>query len=164
MTQGNQRPKDEGSGGNNDMPFGVSAMESETEADDDEDEEEPENNLSTPAFERSKLKQILAQHGGQVLGQFPGDKDKIPENLIVLSDRSCRTMTYLLAIAYGFQRVNFLWVLNSVSAKNLLPVSNYLLPVGFSSVLNKDVEQHEVGPLRDIFKDLHILVSKTCEH
>ena len=97
------------------LDLGESAMETETE-DDDEVEK-----LEEKKFKKNELKQKIQDNGGKVLTKFPGDKEKIPEHLVVISDRMCRTMTYLLSIAYGFERVNFMWVHNCITAKELLP-------------------------------------------
>jgi len=133
--------------------LGESAIDSETE--DEEDE-----NLEEPKFNRNELKKKILENGGKVLPKFPGEKEKIPEHVIVISDRMCRTMTYLLSVAYGFERVNFMWIQNCITAKDLLPRQNYALQVGFSSHLNRDVEQLEMkGNRRDLLKGLHILVA-----
>ena len=89
-------------------------MESETE-------DEAGETLVDPKFNRKDLKKKIQDNGGQVLTKFPGEKEKIPEHVIVISDRMCRTMTYLLSIAYGFERVNFMWIQNCITAKELLP-------------------------------------------
>ena len=91
-------------------------MESETEDDDEEVEKIEENK-----FNRKELIKKIEDNGGKVLKKFPGDKEKIPEHVILISDRMCETMTYLLSIAYGFERVNFMWILNCTTAKELLP-------------------------------------------
>lgn len=83
--------------------------------------------------------------------------------VIVISDRVCRTMTYLSAIAYGFPRINFAWIKNCISSKKLLPMENYALQVGFSTLKNRDIEPHEVEGtnLRGLFKDEHFVVAST---
>ena len=91
-------------------------MESETEDDDEEVEKIEENK-----FNRKELVKKIEDNGGKVLKKFPGDKEKIPEHVILISDRMCGTMTYLLSIAYGFERVNFMWIHNCTTAKELLP-------------------------------------------
>lgn len=133
--------------------LGESAMDSETE------DEEGEK-LEEPKFDRNELKKKIEDNGGKVLTKFPGEKEKIPEHVVVISDRMCRTMTYLLSIAYGFERVNFMWIYNCVTAKELLPRQNYALQVGFSSHLNRDVEHLETkGNRRELFKGLHVLIA-----
>ena len=89
LTQGKNVPKDEYS--NNEFE---SAME-------EEEEEEEENEMSTLEFDKKRIRKLLTEFGGKVLDKFPGDKDKIQPNIILISDRYCKTMTYLLAIAYG---------------------------------------------------------------
>ena len=80
--------------------------------------------------------------------------------VIIISDRVCRTMTYLSAIAFGFPRINFAWILNSISSKNLLPMKNYALQVGFSALKNRDIEPHEhPSNLRGLFADEHFVVA-----
>ena len=88
LTQGKNVPKDEYS--NNEFE---SAME--------EEEEEEENEMSILEFDKKRIRKLLTEFGGKVLDKFPGDKDKIQPNIILISDRYCKTMTYLLAIAYG---------------------------------------------------------------
>ena len=96
--------------------MGESAIETETE-----DENEEVEKLEEPKFNRKELVKKIEDNGGKVLKKFPGEKEKIPENVVLLSDRKCQTMTYLLSIAYGFERVNFMWVHNCITAKELLP-------------------------------------------
>ena len=130
-------------------------MESETEDDDEEVEKIEENK-----FNRKELVKKIENNGGKVLKKFPGDKEKIPEHVILISDRMCETMTYLLSIAYGFERVNFMWIHNCTTAKELLPRQNYALQVGFSSHQNRDIEHLEAkGNRRELFKGLHILIA-----
>ena len=89
LTQGKNVPTDENS--QNELE---SAME-------EEKEEEEENEMSTLEFNKKRVRKLLTEYGGKVLDKFPGDKDKIPAKVILISDRYCKTMTYLLAIAYG---------------------------------------------------------------
>ena len=98
-------------------------MESETEDDDEEVEKIEENK-----FNRKELVKKIEDNGGKVLKKFPGDKEKIShiryhryQHVVLISDRMCGTMTYLLSIAYGFERVNFMWIHNCTTAKELLP-------------------------------------------
>ena len=68
---------------------------------DTETEDEERENLVEPKFNKSELRKKIQENGGQVLSKFPGEKEKIPEHVVVISDRMCRTMTYLLSVAYG---------------------------------------------------------------
>lgn len=137
-----------------DTDRGESAMDTETE--DDEDI------LEEPKFDRKSLKLKILGNGGKILRSFPGDNEKIPENLIIISDRVCRTMTYLMSIAYGFERIHFTWILNCVSEKKLLTRQNYMLQVGFSKTLNRDIEHLDAKTdRRSLMKDLHILIAST---
>lgn len=133
---------------------GESAMESETEYEDDEEK------LEEPKFDRKLLKRKILENGGKVLDKFPGEKEKIPSHVIVVSDRVCQTMTYLLSIAYGFERIHFTWILNCITEKQLLARQNYNLQVGFSKSLNCDIEQLK-GNRRQLFKGLHVLIATT---
>ena len=74
-----------------------------------------------------------------------------------------RTLTYLSAIAFGFERINFTWILNCISAGKLMNRKNYALQVGHSHFQNRDIEPHEVGSanLRDLFKGKHFVVAST---
>jgi hypothetical protein len=152
LTQGKNIPVEDKADAD-DEPSGRNAMDSETEADDRADQ------LEVLVLNKTLLQTIIQTHGGHVLDSFPGEKEKIPSHVIVISDRYCRTMTFLLAVAYGFERINFHWIHNCVAAKKLLPRQNYYLQVGFSSVDNREVEHHEACNLRDLFNDFHFLVS-----
>lgn len=148
LTQGKGKPNDD------DLNHGASAMETETESEVDDRE-----NFDALKFDKLALSKLIKDNGGKVLEKFSGEKEKVPANLIVISDRFCRTMTYLLGVAYGCERVNFVWIHNCVTAKKLLPKQNYLLQVGFSTMKNREVEHHEIeSNLRDLFKEHHILV------
>ena len=57
-------------------------------------------------FNRKQLRKLIVNNGGRVLEKFPGEKEKIPSSVIVISDRYCRTMTYLSALCYGYDRLN----------------------------------------------------------
>lgn len=155
LTQGRHLPQGEEGG------FATSGLETETES-----ELDPlDNNLESLTFNKKLLKKIISDHGGSVLDEFPGEKQKqVPSQVIVISDRNCRTMTFLLAIGFGYQRINFVWVHNSVSAKCKLPLKNYLLPVGFSTIDSREVEQHEFQNLRGLFSGLHILIASTSQN
>ena len=122
LTQGKNDPKE----------HEANSLESETET-----EEDNPDDIKPLTFNRQTLKKMIIDHGGQVLDKFPGDKEKIPPNVILISDRYWRTMTYLLAITYGYDRINFAWIHNCVAAKKLLPRQNYSLQIGFSKILNK---------------------------
>ena len=152
LTQGTKALEDDA------LEHGESAMETETE-DDEEDK------LEEVKFDRKLLKQKILDNGGKVLEKFPGEKEKIPENVIVVSDRVCRTMTYLLSIAYGFERVNFMWIHNCITAKEILNRQNYALQIGFSKFLHRDIENLEAikegKNRRELFKGLHMLIAST---
>ncbi len=100
-----------------------SAMESETE-------DEADDTLEELPLNRKDLRKKIEDNGGRFLERFP-DKEKITDKIIVLSDGVCRTMTYLLSIAFGFERIHFSWVLNSLVDKKLLSRQNYMLQVGY---------------------------------
>lgn len=70
-------------------------------------------------------------------------------------------MNYLSCIVYGFKLVNFTWVLNCVATKTRLPLKSYYLAVGNSTLLGREVEQKEIGNLRNLFKDLHLLLASS---
>ena len=94
-------------------------MESETE-------DENDIHFQSDNMNRTTLKKKIQDHGGKVLDKFPsGDDEKIPNNIVILSDKACKTMTYLLGIAYGFPTINFVWVINCCMGKELLPMQNY---------------------------------------
>ena len=88
--------------------------------------------------------------------------------MILISDRACRTMTYLLSITYGYERINFAWIEDCVTSKKLFSRKNYSLAVGFSkecagqienNVHEKNVAKFVDGKsLRNLFKDEHYLV------
>jgi len=68
-------------------------------------------------------------------------------------------MNYLSCVAYGFKLINFTWVLNCAATKTRLPLKSYFLAVGNSTLLNREVEQKEIGNLRNLFKDTHLLLA-----
>lgn len=138
----------------NEAAAASSCMETETE-------EEDENELSTAVttMNKKEVKKVVLDNGGIVLDEFPGAKQKIPEDLIVISDRYCLTMNYLSGIVHGFKLINYQWVIHSVSARSKLPLRNYLLPIGFSAITKKEIEPHEVENLRQLFNNLHILIT-----
>ena len=88
--------------------------------------------------------------------------------MILISDRACRTMTYLLSITYGYERINFAWIQDCVTSKKLISRKNYNLAVGFSKECTGTIENnvHEKNvakfvdgkSLRNLFKDEHYLV------
>ena len=55
----------------------------------------------------------------------------IPKELFVISDRACKTMTYLLAMTYNFPAVSFQWVLHSAAMREQKNFRHYMLPVGY---------------------------------
>ena len=93
---------------------------------DDETEEEEEvqegdirpNTSQEKSFSRSGLRQMIVENGGKVLAACPdGAKEPMPPNVVVVTDRACQTMTYILALVYGYPRINFAWVHNCLSAR-----------------------------------------------
>ena len=80
---------------------------------DTETEDEERENLVEPKFNKSELRKKIQENGGQVLSKFPGEKEKIPEHVVVISDRMCRTMTYLLSIGKVFLYFEYGDYLNS---------------------------------------------------
>ena len=90
LTQGKNVPTEENS-------QNESAMEDEIVEENDDDG----NEMKTLEFNKKHVRKLLTEYGGKVLDKFPGDKDKISPKVILISDRYCKTMTYLLAIAYG---------------------------------------------------------------
>ena len=134
------------------------SMDSETE------EEDAADNLKEEVLDKKSLRKKIIEHGGTVLAKFPDQtKEKISSNIIVVTDRMCRTLTYLSAIAFGFERINFTWILNCISAGKLMIRKNYALQVGYSNVLQRDIEPHEVSSvnLRELFKGDHFVVAST---
>ena len=128
-------------------------------------------------FDRKKLKECILKHGGVVLSEFPGgthspfpqpllteNGQEIPK-LVVVSDRYCHTMSFLLAIGFGIVRVSHLWVLQSITEGKQQPMKNYYLPVGWSVMEGREIEQseHTFGETlkQGIFNELHILISST---
>merc|ERR1711894_563143 len=128
-------------------------------------------------FDRKKLKECILKHGGVVLSEFPGgtyspfpqpllteNGQEIPK-LIIVSDRYCQTMSFLLAIGFGMVRVSHLWVLQSVTEGKQQPMKNYYLPVGWSVLEGREIEQseHSFGETlkEGMFNQLHILISST---
>ena len=92
-------------------------------------------------------------------------EQEVPK-MIVVSDRHCQTMSFLLAIGFGTVRISHLWVLQSVTEGKLQPMKNYYLPVGWSVIEDREIEQNEHNfegyKLKDgIFCELHILISST---
>ena len=73
-------------------------------------------------------------------------------------------MTYLLGVAYKFKIVSHLWVSHCVAAQKVLPTESYLLPVGFSRIEARTIEQAErnvnlKSSKQDLFADLHLLLT-----
>ena len=61
----------------------------------------------------------------------PTPDQPIPKELFVISDRACKTMTYLLAMTYNFPAVSFQWVLHSAAMREQKNFRHYMLPVGY---------------------------------
>ena len=120
------------------------------------DEDDPNYpKLEEPKFNRAELKAVILRHGGTVMETFPGTRARVPANLVVLTDRACRTMTFLLAVAHGFPRINFQWVLHSAKRGKLEEIRSYFVPVGYSTVHDREVEQHSnASKLTDMLKGM----------
>ena len=160
----------------------TSALESETEP-----EPDVAGTSSSSQFVRSALSKTITDNGGKsvrpflstlyktnvvctflhsgtVLSEFPGAKSPILAGLIVVSDRHCSTMTYLLGVAYKFKILSHLWVSQCVSEQKILPSESYLLPVGYSKIEKRTIEQAErnvnlKNTKKDLFTDLHLLLT-----
>ena len=73
-------------------------------------------------------------------------------------------MTYLLGVAYKFKILSHLWVSQCVSEQKILPSESYLLPVGYSKIEKRTIEQAERNvnlktTKKDLFTDLHLLLT-----
>ena len=66
----------------------TSALETETEDDEMEadDVTEASANVAKP-MNKNELKKTILKFGGNVLDEFPGLKQKIPDGVLVISDR-----------------------------------------------------------------------------
>jgi hypothetical protein len=140
----------------------AAAMDTETEEDESDLNESKEDAAAEDTFSRGRLAQVVRSRGGIVLDEFPGERKAVPSDVIVLSDRHCKTMTYLLAVAYGFPRVNFLWVRDCLKANKRLPLKSYMLPVGVRASDDQEVECHDhTRPLTDMLANKSILLAST---
>lgn len=81
----------------------------------------------------------------------------------MLSDRSCKTMTFLLALTYGYPRLNFLWAQDSARKGQLLPLENYALSVGYSEVRAREVEHFEARPQTDLLRGKRVVLASASE-
>ena len=136
----------------------------ETETEDESDLNRSFNQVEAlvePSLKRRELKEMIENNGGRVLASFPGPQQSFPtnQNLVVLTDKACETMTFLLAIAYNYPRLHYQWVKDSVRNKILKSYRDYSLPVGYSTILKRDVEQPDIGSLVQLLKDMSILLT-----
>ena len=173
LTQGSKTPSaDQRNIVETDM---TSAMETETEGEMVDAIPKESSPSEAFGFDRKKLREVIVKHGGVVLEAFPGgthtpfpqpyitDNGQQVSKLVVVSDRYCQTMSFLLAIGFGIIRISHLWVLQSATEGKLQPMKNYYLPVGWSMTEDREIEQNEhncggkskVG----IFVGSHILIS-----
>ena len=97
-----------------------------------------------------------------MLSEFPGAKSPVKAGLMVISDRQCSTMTYLLGVAYKFRLLSYLWITQCVAEQKLLPHESYLLPVGYSQLEKRSIEQEERSSnlgKSELFTNLHLLLT-----
>ena len=97
-----------------------------------------------------------------MLSEFPGAKSPVKAGLMVISDRQCSTMTYLLGVAYNFRLLSYLWITQCVAEQKLLPHESYLLPVGYSQLEKRSIEQEERSSnlgKSELFTNLHLLLT-----
>ena len=155
----------------------TSAMETETESEMIDTIFKESSSSKSLGFDRRHLKEVIVKYGGTVLEEFPGGTHSpFPQpnldtngqyrpSLIVVSDRYCQTMSFLLAIGFGVPRISHLWVLQSVTERRLQPMKNYYLPVGWSISEEREIEQSEHNSLEKlkggIFEGIHILLSSS---
>ena len=112
--------------------------------DDDEDFTDNEAPSINPKFEKKKFRDLIAANGGEVLSAFPSSASPastLDKTLLVVSDRRCLTMTYLLALSDSVPVVSHIYILDCVASSSLLDRKAYHLPAGFSSLLMMEVEQ-----------------------
>eukprot|EP00095_Tigriopus_kingsejongensis_P010633 maker-scaffold1028_size131186-snap-gene-0.56 protein:Tk10633 transcript:maker-scaffold1028_size131186-snap-gene-0.56-mRNA-1 annotation:"PREDICTED: uncharacterized protein LOC593800" len=129
----------------------------DTETDDGSDHDQS-GTIVEDSFNKREIRRVLEQNGGTVLKSFPGAHQNVPKELLIISERECKTMSFLLSLAYGFPRINFKWVLDSVREHDPLPIKHYHLPVGVSR-LNGLVVEHRQGNLFELFKGQTILLA-----
>ena len=108
-------------------------METETEESGAEEEEDEDDDAGAEPsrFDKRRVAEAIRAGGGNVLASFPGPDQPVPGDLFVISDRACKTMTYLLAITYNFPAVSYQWVMQSAALKKQQNFRHYLLPVGY---------------------------------
>ena len=71
-------------------------------------------------------------------------------------------MTYLLGVAYKFRLLSYLWITQCVAEQKLLPHESYLLPVGYSQLEKRSIEQEERSSnlgKSELFTNLHLLLT-----
>jgi len=137
----------------------TSALESETETEQQADDAQSVKNTG---FIRAAITQTIIENGGVVLSEFPGAKSPVKAGLMVISDRQCSTMTYLLGVAYKFRLLSYLWITQCVAEQKLLPHESYLLPVGYSQLEKRSIEQEERSSnlgKSELFTNLHLLLT-----
>ena len=84
-----------------------------------EDSEEEEEDGTEVTFDKGTIKSCIAAGGGTVLPEFPTQHRPLPTadtELVVVTDRSSRTMTFLLALANSTPIVSFRYILDSTAA------------------------------------------------
>jgi len=112
----------------------------------DNSEDNQDTDTDVPPFDKAGIRAGIVAGGGKILAEFPTQHGPAPTadtEMIVISDRACRTMTYLLALANSTPLVNFQFVLDSSRAGKRLDYKHYLLPAGQSELLQMELEQGE---------------------
>ena len=72
-----------------------SAVETETEDDADDASEKSVTSSKPVAMNKRELKKVILKFGGNVLDEFPGPKQKIPDGVLVVSDRLVQPTIWL---------------------------------------------------------------------
>ena len=80
----------------NDTDDVTSALETETEEDEileESDNQENSSAIKPLVMKKKELKKMIVENGGIYLDEFPGPKQKIPDSVLLISDRFLFTFT-----------------------------------------------------------------------
>jgi len=116
----------------------------------------------SPSFNRAHLTKIISDNGGSILPQYPSEENPTMGKITIVSGRASCTLNYLYGLAAGDNLISFSWIHDSIKKQKKLPLTPYLLPLGWSSVtgevIEQDIERSQRRDNSEILKGTHVCI------
>ncbi|KAK2707288.1 hypothetical protein QYM36_015096, partial [Artemia franciscana] len=108
--------------------YGFLLTKKEVLSDIDDDMSDTERTFIMVDFNKTELRMMIQDRGGVVFDDFMSSQLHPKLQILVISNRACRTEKFVYALAAGFPPVHNAWVTDSIRRDSILAYTQYLLP------------------------------------